>query len=256
MEYYSQPNITPQAPPGGGDAKPPYLQVRKPLPKPNAPRPGLLGGIFNKLQQKPQQFSGLFGNVFNKLTGRQTSTRPVVTPKSTAVPGEVAKKPAGTAPMPTQPAAQPAQSKPYTLKDFYNFQKGDLEAERNKALGETRAGAESRGLFYGSPLTGSEGDINSQFLRNLGTLQAGMMGNLMEDRRARLGMAANLGWQDQMNQPPLPGPVDFSALGAMFGQQQQPGNVKDARTGPAKITPKNQSNPRILDPNESEWGQY
>lgn len=249
MQYYNQPNITPQAPPGGGDAKPPYLQMRKPLPKPAAKQPSPFGG-------------GLFSQLFNKLRGRTTSTRPVVTPKSTAVPGEVAKKPAGTTPV-TPPTAGGA--KPYTLTDFYNFQKSDLVNEKNKALGETRANAASRGLYYGSDLTGSEGDINAQYLRNLGSLDAGMMGNLMEDRRARLGMAANLGWQDQMNQPPLPGPVDFSALGAMFGQQA-PGGVKDTRTGPAKgpkksyegiVSPKPPVMPNPMQPQGPvNWDEY
>lgn len=243
MEYYGQPNITPNAPPGGGDAKPPYLQMRKPLPKPAAKRPSPFGGGgFGKAKQS-------LWDMFSGGGARKTSTRPVVTPKSTAVPGEVAKQPAGTA---------PAGNKPYTLKDFYDFQKGDLEAERDKALGATRAGAASRGLFYGSDLTGSEGDINSQFLRNMGSLQAGMMGNLMEDQRARLGMAANLGWQDQMNQPPMPGPVDFSALGAMFGQQA-PGAVKDPRSGPAKegienIISKKQPNLKQPNPQDQATG--
>ena len=222
MQYYGQPNITPNAPPGGGDAKPPYLQMRKPLlPKPNAVRPSPFGGgMFGKAKQ------GIWDIMGKKA--RQTSTRPVVTPKSTAVPGEVAQTPAGTAPV--QPAAA---KKPYGLADFYNQMKGDLVAEKNKALGETRAGAESRGLFYGSDLTGSEGNINAQFLRSLGALDADIFGRQQEDQRARLAMAANLGWQDQMNQPPIPGPVDFGALGSIFGNTP----VAAPRSGPV-ITPK------------------
>src|SRR6266550_477030 len=56
------PQITPKSPFGGGDARPPYLQMRRPT------GPGVMPNY-------PGQM-----------------TQPVVTPKSTAMPGEVANR--------------------------------------------------------------------------------------------------------------------------------------------------------------------
>ena len=214
------PNITPKTTPGGGAALPPYLQLRRPAANPWTG----MGGIPSYPGQR---------------------TQPVVTPKSTAAPGEVkpqtpppapsqtAQMPQGSA-TPAQPMSQPPQAGGQTLGDVYRFFKSDLENQRNQALASTRADASARGVFYGTPLTGSEADINTQYLRGLGQLQAGMYGNEQQNMLARLGLAESLGWQGQMNQPPLPGGMDWSGLGALFAPNQ-PGTA--AAKTPA-ITPR------------------
>jgi hypothetical protein len=166
-------------------------------------------------------------------------TQPVITPKSTAVPGEVKPMTPPAAPSQTAQAPQgatPPQAGGQTLGDVYNFFKSDLENQRNQALASTRADASARGVFYGTPLTGSEADVNTQYLRGLGQLQAGMYGNEQQNQLARLGLAESLGWQGSMNQPPTGSPMDFSGLGALFAG---PGGTKPTpaitpRTGPVK----------------------
>lgn len=213
------PNITPKTTPGGGAALPPYLQTRRPV--------------------SPMQ--GIFGS----YSGQQT--QPIITPKSTAVPGEV--KPGTTPSAPVASLQQPQAGGGLnpnappggTLSDVYKFFKSDLENQRNQALASTRADASARGVFYGTPLTGSEADINTQYLRGLGQLQAGMYGNEQQNQLARLGLAESLGWQGQMNQPPLPGQLDLSALGTLFGASPAAGA---ARPGPT-ITPANAPSPTL-----------
>lgn len=230
------PAITPKTTPGGGAALPPYLQMRRPV-----AQPGTFGPPAN---YSPQQ------------------TQPVVTPKSTAVPGEVsAPKPQtqpGTPPAaPSQTAQAPQGSTPpqaggQTLGDVYNFFKSDLENERNQALAGSRADASARGVFYGTPLTGSEADINTQYLRGLGQLQSGMYGNEQQNQLARLGLAESLGWQNAFNQPPTPGPMDFSGLGALFAQgnpTQQQTPAITPRKGPAFGSTAGTGNPTVQMPN-------
>lgn len=227
------PSITPKHGPGGGAALPPYLQMRRPT--------GLQGG-----GMKPS------------YPGQQT--QPVVTPKSSVIPGEASSKgpggtpwgPGGPQPMPKVTPAQgtmtpnpvapkPPQAGGNSLMDLYNFQKSDLQNETNQKLASTRSDAAARGVFYGTPLTGSEADINTQYLRGLGQLDAGMYGNEQQNQNQRLGLASQL----VMSNPnvPIPGGLDFSGLASLFGQSPA---VAGQRSGPvAPITPKN----KINDPN-------
>lgn len=232
--FQMQPNspaITPKSTPGGGAALPPYLQMRRPT-------TGVIG-------------NGQFGNA-PSYPGQQT--QPVVTPKSTAVPGE-AKGWAGAGAQMTKPGtppqapsqtvqapqgSTPPQAGGQTLGDVYGFFKSDLENQRNQALASTRADASARGVFYGTPLTGSEADINTQYLRGLGQLQSGMYGNEQQNQLARLGLAESMGWQNMAAQPPVPGPMDFSSLGALFGPSTPGQGAKTPaitpRTGPVGNT--------------------
>lgn len=188
----------------GGQAAPPYLQTRTPM------MPGM-----------PAQ--------------------PVVTPKPTA-PGDSVGgmgKPAMSAPGTSEPSGgAPPQAGGQNLNDVYGFFKSDLENQKNQALASTKADASARGVYYGTPLTGSEADINTQYLRGLGQLQSGMYGNEQQNQLARLGLASSMGWQNSLNAPPMPGQTDFSSLGALFSPQPN----ANARTGPA-ITPKGNTVP-------------
>lgn len=218
---YGGPQITPQtltATGQGGQQQPPYLQARRPTitapgQPPTAPAP-------------PPAYSG-------------QNTQPVVSP-----PG--GQSPPVTPPNPnvsqTQqkgaPDPTPDQQGGTDLGGVYKFFKSDLENQRNQALASTRADASARGVFYGTPLTGSEADINTQYLRGLGQLQAGMYGNEQQNQLARLGLASNLLFQGQFGQPPMPGATDWSSLGSLFGQQPQVGGK---RTGPVVTPPTPQS---------------
>jgi len=212
------PAITPKTTPGGGDARPPYLQARKPVMSPRPFGVGLFGpGGFagNTPQPKPQVY------------------KPTVTPKSTVVPGEVAPQAKPPVVKPTPPQAGGTN-----LGGVYNFMKSDLENEKNKALAERRADASARGVFYGSPLTGSEADIDTQYLRGLGQLDVGMYGNEQQSENQRLALAAQLFGMGGQGQPPASnGPLDFSGLASLFGQSPA---VAGQRSGPVPpITKKN-----------------
>lgn len=204
----------------GGAALPPYLQTRR-----------------------PTSASGAMGAPAPTYSTQQT--QPVVTPKSTAVPGEVAtpvKQQIGTGTsVPNVP-----QAGGQNLADIYKFFKSDLLNQTNQALANARSDAAARGVFYGTPLTGSEADINTQYLRGLGQLQAGMYGNEQQNILARLGLASNLGWQSGMMAPPMPAQTDyFSQLGQLFGpptpQFGQSPVVSNTRMGPSQpATPQGQ----------------
>lgn len=161
--------------------------------------------------------------------------KPIITPKASA-PGDVM-APKNTA-MPT-PGTPPPQKGGGTLADVYKFFQSDLENKKNQALADTRADAEKRGVFYGTPLTGSEADINTQYLRGVGQLQAGMYGNEQENTMRKLGLAVQLMGQEGQNAPPMPGGLDFSALGALFAQP------REGPTAP-KMTPPNPGKPNSL----------
>lgn len=231
----SGPGITPatmKAAGRGGQQNPAYLQMRT--------------------QQTPNTPMGNPG------------TRPVVTPQA-SVQGDTVKGPQisapGTAPLAPKPAAgqppitpmspgasgatpvTPPQAGGQSLGDVYNFFKSDLQNQAKQAKSGAVADASARGVYYGTPLTGSEADIDTQYQRGLGQLDAGMYGNVQQDQLARLGMATNLSAMGSMNAPQTPGAMDWSGLGALFGANNStapsaPGTP--TRTGPV-ITPPTKS---------------
>lgn len=173
-------------------------------------------------------------------------TKPMITPKASIVPGETrpqqyVKAPTpgpnitpAVAPQPGIPAAS-AKANMNDTQTLFEFLKKDLENERNKALGNAQADASARGVYYGTPLTTSEGDINTSFLRGLGQLQSGIIQNDQQNQLARLGMASNL-----IGSPASFGdlaslgqgnPDVYSTIGSLFAGQQP-----TAQTGPT-ITP-------------------
>lgn len=218
-----------------GNALPPYLQTRTPTGVPGV--------------------------------GGQTPTSPVIAPKSTAVPGEVAQatpgamKSAVATPATPPPATaispsgslvsskanpnletpQPPQLGGSNLQGVYNYFKSDLQNQTKQAMANTTSDAAARGVYYGSPLTGSEADINTQYLRGLGQLQAGMFGNEQQMELARLGLGANMNAMAAFNQPQVPG-IDnslFSNLGALFANSPQNPVNNPANGNTPVISPRN-----------------
>lgn len=153
------------------------------------------------------------------LQGR-TAKGPMITPKASVVPGEVAKpnvQPMNAAAAAPAPAA-PAGNQPTSLYDYY---KKDLKSNVD-------ADASARGVFYGTP-------ASSAYSSGLATLQANMLEKQQQEEMARLGLATNL-----LNSSPAPSggggmdPQTMQMLGAMFGGSA---TAQSARKGPA-ITPK------------------
>lgn len=236
----------------GGQQNPTYLEVRRPTAPaapmtPNAPMPAYPG------QQTQPMITPPGG-------GQRPPAQPQLTPGPMAVrPPSMAAVPNG---YPVTPKAKtPPQAGGRGLGDVYRFFASDLENQKNQALADTRSSAASRGVFYGTPLTGSEADINTQYLRGLGQLQAGMYGNEQNNELARLSLAAQL--SQGGTAPTAPGNIDWSALGMAFGPQGTgthgtPAPVAGPRAGPA-ITPnpRNPNRPPVggkpLDDEENPW---
>lgn len=198
----------------GGNATPSYLQNRKPNPM------GPVNGSMTKPVITPKS---------EGMPGETSPQAPGIMPVQGGVPGEEGMvnpgggppiTPPGTPPPPAhgpnpqvgmpQPGAAPGDT---GLSQLYNYMKGDLENERKQAKSSAVADASKRGVYYGSPLTGSEADIDTQFLKGLGSLQANMYGNEQQSETTRLGMAGNL-----LNSMPQAQGGDNSALMAMLGQ--------------------------------------
>jgi len=162
-------------------------------------------------------------------------------------PQPINKVPTGTQ---LQPAAPAASTTPGgSLADVYKFFQSDLENQKNQALAGSRSDAAARGVFYGTPLTGSEADINTQYLRGLGQLQAGMYGNEQQNTNQRLQLATQLFGMGANGQPSAPGAMDFSGLASLFGPSPA---VSAPRNGPA-ITPMQKTGDKITPkPNEPQ----
>ena len=241
------PSITPQtlnSAGRGGQQNPPYLQMKNQIPGASptmaqsspviTPGPSAMGDTVKRPMPTPGMPS---------ITPQGPMGNPAAaTPQPPAPMPQVPKAPnmpeAGPAPQIT-PASAPPQTPPQAggdkLGDVYNFFKSDLQNQTHQAKANAITDASARGVYYGTPLTGSETDIDTQYLRGLGQLQSGMYGNAQQDSLARLGLASNLGYQGLAQQPNAPGAMDWSALGNLFGPSPTNPNGP-ARKGPV-ITP-------------------
>lgn len=197
------------SPVGTGNAVPEFLQGRTPVARPVTQpilpprRPGIFGGV-----QQAQQARRLSIPVVPRPTA------PQITPAS---PGPAVPKP---------PA--PAQ----TLFEFF---KGDLERQRKAALADAQADAARRGVFFGTPLTTSQGDIQTEFLRGLGSLQAGILQNEQQNELQRIALASGLLGQQGEAQAGGISPEVMQTIGALFAPRQGP--TAPAITGPAAVQP-------------------
>lgn len=208
---------------GGGNAQPNYLQARVPRPittpvirpasqvAPNESKAS--GGAVSGNSKIAPKSGGMFGGAINSILAK--------TPQQSTIAGGTQLTPAGGKPV------------PQTLYDFF---KQDLEDQRRSALADTTSNAAARGVYYGSPLTTSQGDIQTQYLRGLGQLQSGILQNEQQNELSRLGIAGNL----LNSAPQVQGggldPAVYQMLGQLFGSSSVAGG---SRSGPT-ITPKKQ----------------
>jgi len=194
---------------GGGQTLPPYLQGRSPNPGGQfATKPMITPKAGAANVAKPGSSLNQAGNLVASATPGAAAA------PGAAVPGAVA----GTKPV------------PQTLYDFF---KGDLERQRKSAMSNAITDASARGVYYGTPLTTSQGDIQTEYLRGLGQLQANVLQNEQQNELARLGLGANL-----LNSTPQVGaggidPAVFQTIGTLFGGSP---SVSGERSGP--VTPK------------------
>lgn len=181
-------------------------------------------------------------------------TKPMITPASTVTPGEVkpttlaGQTPNGITPKtPTPPLTPQPGNAPPGPQTLYDFLKSDLEKQRSDALANATTDASARGVYYGTPLTTSYGDINTSFLKGLGSLQAGIVNNANSDELQRIQAAAGLlNGQPQSSAGGID-PNTLQQLGALFGGSNA---AASARNGPS-ITPNKKGIDNAQDTNKN-----
>lgn len=105
----------------------------------------------------------------------------------------------------------------------YDAAKGALEAETKTKMAGAITDAQKRGVYYGTPLTTSQGDMNSDYLRSLASLQADTAKNYMDDQFRRQALAAQL-MQQQGGPAQSSGGMtaeQWAALMGIFGQPSE-----------------------------------
>jgi hypothetical protein len=137
-----------------------------------------------------------------------------------------------------------------SLEDLRKFYESDLDNQAKQAKASAISDASARGVYYGTPLTGSEADIDTQLARGKGQFRAGMFGNQQQDVLSRLQLAAQLMGQNASGQPPMPGGLDLSGIGSLFANNPAPYDTSAARTGPA-ITPQYQKAGGKIEPKKT-----
>ena len=211
---------------GGGNAMPPYIQARKPATRSViTPKSTVMPGETRGNQQYQAGMRQYQGAITPKKPGINAQTGVGMRP-ATATPGAAA---------PTV-ADAPA---PQTLYDFF---KRDLEDKRKSAMAGTEADAASRGVYYGTPLTTSQGDIQTEYLRGLGQLQAGILQNEQQNELSRLGIASGLLSSAPQAQSGGIDPAVFQMLGSLFGGSSA---VSGQRSGPSLTPPAQLKKPPV-----------
>lgn len=205
---------------GGGLNTPPYLQARVPSP----------GSQFatRSVMRPTGQPKGM--NIFDKARTLATAGKGSITPKKPITNAQT-----GVGMAPTQkPGVNPASATPNTPQTLYDFFKQDLENQRKTAMAGAQSDAASRGVYYGTPLTTSQGDIQTEYLRGLGQLQSGILQNEQQNQLQRLGLASGL-----LSNTPMPqggGGIDpevFQMLGTLFGGSPAVGGQRSGPISPA-----------------------
>lgn len=125
------------------------------------------------------------------------------------------------------------------LDATFNYFKSQLDAQRNTALQNSITDAQSRGVYYGTPLTTSQGDIQTSYLQGLGSLEANMFNQQQQNQLGQEQLAVQLVNGTPMAQPQSGAGSTMSALGSAFAGQ----GVPTASSSPSGV-----SNPFALTP--------
>lgn len=209
------------------------------------------------------------------MQGRGSTGAPMITPKSSVVPGEV-KKPAlpqvnasaavnkmspamggpnGVFAQATRklgiakPAAKPTITPgpggapgalPTGAQTLYEFFKGDLASQRTSMMADRDADLARRGVHYSNVGDEAGRGIDEQYNRGLGQLQAGMIQDERQNEIQRLQLATQLA----MGMPQAQGggmdPAVFQQIGALLTPRGGPTapNMTPGPAGPAPTAPK------------------
>lgn len=216
---------------GGGQALPPYLQARAQS----------MGGMFKTRPLIKPKASVVPGEVEDDTPPTAVQgTNPAVVPAQQGSIGDKFKNiltkkggmPAAPnpTPIPNDPGANPAQS-PYQKQ--YDFYKKDLQDQATLLKSQATSGAAARGVYYGTPLTTSLGDIDTEYLKGLGTLDAQLADSQQRNELTRYQMAIQL-----LNGAGTAGsgaidPRIYEALGTLL-PGGNPSAVAGNRNGPIK----------------------
>ena len=191
---------------GGGNAMPSYLQAQNsPITPMSQVVPGERRSLFsnvNPLQAARGRATGFMAGL-RKRAGAQRAQAPAQRSR-----GALGAARSGITPK----AAKPTDP----MQQYYNFLKSDLERERKGLRANAIGGAEERGVYYGSPLTTSFGDIDTEYLRGLGQLQATMFQDERANQLERMRIGSGMIGQTPMAEGSGIDPAVIAQLGALF----------------------------------------
>lgn len=208
--------VKPQIAPMAGQAVPPTPAMnpaKTAAPYQAAPKQGYQPGTPGYASLNIFQRAGLAPQA-------PAQAKPAITPKNAA-----AATPAASANNPLSPAGQAS----------FDYLKGELEDERRLAEADTTASAASRGVYYGTPLTTSLGDIKTQYLKGLGKLSADVQQNEQQNQLERLRIAAAMSGQPYS---PQAGGMDqnvLQMLGSLLAGSRSGPTAKLPPAGPMKL---------------------
>lgn len=96
----------------------------------------------------------------------------------------------------------------------YDYLKGDLQNAANDRKASLASDAAARGVYYGTPLTGSYADVDTQYLKGMGALDAAMWEKSSQMQLQKLALAAQLipGMRDGNFDPSI-----LAILGQLYG---------------------------------------
>lgn len=206
---------------GGGNAMPSYLTPQNsPITPMSQVVPGEnrspISGLLNPIRQARAGATGFWANLQKRLAQRRNV--PVQGPRPThRFPQPAARVPGLT------PKSKAKPTDP--MQQYYNFLKSDLERERTGLRANAIGDASSRGVYYGTPLTTSFGDIDTEYLRGLGQLQASMFQNEQQNQLERMRIGAGLIGQTPMAEGGGIDPAIIAQLGTLFGRPPTSGPI-------------------------------
>lgn len=244
---------------GGGQALPPFLQGRKPagggdfITKPIVtPKASIVPGEAPTAAKKPliptQSAPGNYWGLAGQ-TIQGGGISPATAPKGgpinpNAQPGPqgwgtsgISLAGANTGKPNVDPGAAPGVTPP-AAQTLYDFLKSDLEAKRKTAMSGAVSDAASRGVYYGTPLTTSQGDIQTEFLKGLGSLQANVLQNEQGNQLERLKIATTLLNSAPQAQGGGLDPNVYALLGQLFADKSGGERTGPVFTPPTAAAPK------------------
>lgn len=218
------PAMTPQEPMTTGGSM-------APLAPPTAPNIGLAGGGGQMPLQAPTAVPGL-----PQPGGQIPLQAPMATPAPTT-PTALSPRQQSAVPLSAlggyieQQLGSPSRFDLPVVQNAFNFLAGDLDRQAAARNEQLRADAAARGVFYGSPLTTSQGDLATELQRGKGSLATQLLLNQAQtagqDMNSAISNAMQFG-QNQLGAQQFAAQMGLGALGQGFQGGADPNAAMNA----------------------------